>query len=215
MYIHSYLETTKKLEFDYYAFSLSILACALHQNIIDFKSIIDIFFDLEYKIAQSKNKYKMCVLTADESFVKRNYSFLKPCFIGRKSHIFHLLKTDEPRLVKSMDSHSIDYILNNIEYPFHSQSCPLCNNPLSQINIKKTAPCSSNIYDLNAESLETVVNNLNRIFTAEIQFSAKLKNYETIFEAASRVQLISLLKDKFPGIENNSCFDLLDSDSLK
>ena len=216
VYMHYYLETTKDLEYDYYAFSLSLFACALHQNIISFENMIDIFFDLECRILSSKDKYKMCIITADESCVKKTDSFLKPCFIGKKSHIYHLLNTDEFRFINLMQNQSMDYILNDIEYPFHSQSCPLYSNPIPQTNIKiSTSSCSRNIYNLNAESLDHVINNLNQIFTAKIQFSSKLKKYEHIFEAASRIQLISLLKDRFPGIENNICFDILDSDSLQ
>ena len=213
--MHSYLEATKKLKYDYYAFSLSLLACAIHQKIISFENMIDIFFELERKILGSKDKYKLCIITADESSMKETDSFLKPCFIGNKSQIYHLLNTDELRFIGMMQNQSTDYILNNIEYPFHSQSCPLCSNPIPQTNIKiSSAFCSIKIYNLNAEGLDHVVNDLNQIFTAKIEFSAKLKDYEHIFEAASRFQLISLLKDRFPGIEDNICFDILDSDSL-
>ena len=215
VYMHSYLEATKKLKYDYYAFSLSLLACAIHQKIISFENMIDIFFELERKILGSKDKYKLCIITADESSMKETDSFLKPCFIGNKSQIYHLLNTDELRFIGMMQNQSTDYILNNIEYPFHSQSCPLCSNPIPQTNIKiSSAFCSIKIYNLNAEGLDHVVNDLNQIFTAKIEFSAKLKDYEHIFEAASRFQLISLLKDRFPGIEDNICFDILDSDSL-
>ena len=214
--MHSYLETTKDLKYDYYAFSLSLLACALHQKIINFESMIDIFFELECRILRSKDKYKMCIIAADETCMEKTDSFLKPCFIGKKSQIYHLLNTDELKLTKLMQNQSMDYMLNDIEYPFHSQLCPLCSDPIPQKKIKiSTTSCPSKIYNLNAESLDHVVNDLNRIFTDKIKFSAKLTNYEHIFEAASRIQLISLLKDRFPGIENNICFDILDSDSLQ
>ena len=213
--MHSYLDATKELKYDYYAFSLSLLACALHQKLISFENTIDIFFELERRILGSKDKYKMCIITADEVPMKETDSFLKPCFIGSKSQIYHLLNTDELRFISIIHNQSTDYILNNIEFPFHSQSCPLCSNPIPQTKLKiSNRSCSSNIYNLKAEGLDNVINDLNQIFTDMIEFSAKLKHYEYIFEAASRFQLISLLKDKFPGIEDKICFDILDSDSV-
>lgn len=213
--MHSILEITKRFNYDYYAFSVSLLACALNQKIISFEHVVDVFLNLERIILGAKDQYKMCTINATDSCHKATHSFLKPCFIGKKISIYHLLNSDESKFIGLMQNQSAYYTLNKIEYPFHSQLCPLyaCPIPQSTINIT-TRSCATNIYNLEAEGLEHVLNNLNQIFTAQIKFSAKLSTYEYIFEAASRIQLISLLKDKFPGIEDSICFDILDSDSL-
>lgn len=213
VYIYSYIESTKRLEYDYYAFSLSLLACSLNQNILSFESIIDIFIDLESKILESKDKYKMCIIPeAGASCINKICSLLKPCFIGNKIQIHHLLSTDESKFNELMQDLSIDYITTNIEFPFHSQSCPLHSNPIHQKNLKLNATlCPANVYSLNAVKIENAIKDVNNIFTEKISFSAKMRAYDCIFELASRAQLISLLKDSLTGIEDNTSFELLDN----
>ena len=214
IYIISYLKSLKESRVDYYAFSLSILASAIHEDILSFSNMIDIFFELESKIYESKNKYKLCLIVTDKNNLHTNYPLLKPCFIGAQNQLHHILCSDEHIFTKTMEELSINYILHDLDFPFHSSACPLHVNPIKQSSVNiNPANSSSKIFGLDGENIQNIIFDINQIFTSEIQFTPSLKTYDYIGELASRAQLLSLLKDSFPGIEDKISFDVLESDN--
>lgn len=205
------MKANKKTLIDYYAFSLSILACAIEEDVIKFENMVDIFIDLESKIFQARYAYKMCMIVTRDSCLPERYPFLKPCFVGNNSLICHILVADEYKLINLMKQLSTDYILNSVEYPFHSQACPLNSNSilLDNIEINLLTPIR-NIFSICGQGIHDTMINMNQVFTSKITFTKKLQTYDYIGEAASRSHLISLLKDSFPGIEDNICLEVLD-----
>jgi hypothetical protein len=211
VYIYSYIKAKKRSSNDYYAFSLSILACAIEQNIINFEDMVNIYLDLEGKLFQSRSLYKMYVVLTSDPNLHEKFSILNPCFVGKNYQIYHILDSDECKFISLMKSLSIDYVFNSVEYPFHSQACPLHSNSICQDNIKINSPSySRNIFSLGGMSIHEVLCDMNQIFTSQIYFTPKLQAYDYIGEVASRSHLIPLLKDVFPGIEDFICFEVLD-----
>ena len=211
IYIYSFLKSVHEFENDCFAFSLSLLACAIHQNILDFRDSIEIFLDLEGKIKASRDKYKLCVLMTDRSKLHETYHFLNPCFVGEQCQIHHISCTDELEFINTMKKLSVDYILNAVDYPFHSKSCCLYNNPIEpKYAISNTESYCSNIYSIDGDRLNNIMNDVNQIFTAPIQFTPKLRTYDCILEVASRPQLTPLLKDFYKNLKSDVYFEALD-----
>ena len=106
---------------------------------------------------------------------------------------------------------SVDYILNAVDYPFHSRSCCLYNNPIKpKYAISNTESYCSNIYSIDGDRLSNIMNDVNQIFTAPIQFTPKLRTYDCILEVASRPQLTPLLKDFYKNLKSDVYFETLD-----
>ena len=161
VYIYSYMKANKKTLIDYYAFSLSILACAIEEDVIKFENMVDIFIDLESKIFQARYAYKMCMIVTRDSCLPERYPFLKPCFVGNNSLICHILAADEYKLINLMKQLSTDYILNSVEYPFHSQACPLNSNSilLDNIEINLLTPIR-NIFSICGQGIHDIMINI-------------------------------------------------------
>ena len=194
-----------------FSFSLSELACALRFDVIDFRTFLLLFIELENNLNKDKDQYFMCIVTgANRSTLNENIGHFYPTFTSHQLSIYYIRAHESDYCCKILDQLELPYTLSKIRYPFHSDLSPLIKHKLiTSITPIKKKSLNYNLFNLKGVNLHESLLDVNEIFNCQILFSKSIQSFSIIYEVSQNPQMIPLLKEVFPELENVSQLGIL------
>ena len=212
LYIYSRLKRFDLANDAYlFAFSLSELACALRFEVIDFRTFLLLFTELENNLNKDNNQYLMCIVTGDNrSTLNKSFGYFYPTFTSYQLSIYYIRANESDYCCQILDQLELSYTLSKIRYPFHSDLSPLIKNRLmTSLTPITRKSLNYNLFNLKGVNLHESLLDVNEIFNCQILFSKNIQSFSIIYEISKNPQMIPLLKEVFPELEKVSQLGIL------